>query len=152
MHLLGLHPTTAVPNPGDLAKTMRFGTAEALVRHARAVEEEYGLNSKMAAARWATRIGDGLEEGPMGMKVSQQHALTLGLKPSSSWGSLDGWHSCESAGTHADSWGGGPYICQYLASARSMRSRFGFGTQAAVPAAAAWLAQMCPKTGFPVLK
>ena len=56
----------------------------------------------IAPARFAARVGDGHEEGPMGIHVSSCHAKTLGLNPTSAWGALDGWHWTETAGAQSD--------------------------------------------------
>lgn len=140
-HLLGLEPTTTLPensNTRHLVAGLRFSTAEGIVHQGRAAEEAFGITKRMARARFAGRVGDGHEEGPMGIQVAKHHADILGLKASTAWGALDGWHASETAGAQADA-GSEPLISSYLASARSLRSRFSFGAQSAIPAAVSLL-------------
>ena len=136
LHLLGLEPVSEImetPDTRSLLTTVRFSTARAIFQQGRSVEESYGISTEMSRSRWAVRIGDGHEEGPVSIGVSRCAAEALKLPPSSSWGALDAWHAAEKSGEHSDS-GSDWLISAYLTSARAMRARFNFGAQAAIPA------------------
>ena len=52
----------------------------------RAAEAAFGITKRIARARFAGRVGDGHEEGPMGIRVAKQHAQMLQLDPTTAWG------------------------------------------------------------------
>ena len=85
-----------------------------------------GVCAKHAAASFAGRCGDGLEEGAFGTQVAQAYAGDLGLPPDVGWGGLDPLHASCSAAEQSDK-EHAQHIEQYLRVARAQRSRYGFG-------------------------
>ena len=139
VHLLGLHPVAGIAKDASakgVSSGLRFSSAAGLVHHTAKVLREFGMSDDIAAARFATRVGDGLEEGPASLQVGRAQAQALGLQASNTFGSLDAWHSAETAGSHADESVSSNGLLQlYLDSARAMRNRFGFGAASAIPGA-----------------
>lgn len=141
-HVAGMQPVATVgavaceedPDAGRSASLLRFSTRPALVAHCRMIEQQFRMESNL---RWAGRVGDGAETG-----IAELQAEKLGIqgRQRDLFGQLDVWHSCETAGFHADNLlalQGFQVKEEYLELMRKLRAKFQFGSHSALPKAVA---------------
>jgi hypothetical protein len=129
-----------------------FHTASKTVDKLHTTENRCGLGIASRALRYAGNCGDGAVEGPYGLGVGEVSAIRSGLPSGKGWGSLDGGHAVDKAGSFADTREKRPdgFVNQFHRTLRGIRAMFGFGAGRTVARSTAqrfgmsWRAPLAP--------